>query len=366
MALRSGCEAHCPGCRHRTLSGDDSLRQKYQFLASQLEPWQAQLQPVASVTGEQRWGYRDRVQLSCAWQQGWRAGLRRRDELIPIPHCPVQSPRVRRALALLLPLLPPPEQDFQLAYWVQSGAQLVLVLKQAALPECPWLSAHLWAQLQHLGIEGLWLHLHPSAGRKVLAKPGWHLLRGAAYSRDASGLIHGPAAFQQLLPQLFNQALDCAETFLQPSASTRVLDLYSGSGSSLRRWHQHGAAVLGVEISAAAIDCAARNVPEAPILRGSCENRLPQLEQWRRENSNAHYLLYTNPPRTGMESAVTDWVAQQLRPTRIAYLSCSAGTLARDLAQLTASGYRVETLQPFDFFPQTHHVETLALLQREG
>ena len=49
---------------------------------------------------------------------------------------------------------------------------------------------------------------------------------------------------------------------------------------------------------------------------------------------------------------------------RIAYLSCSPGSLARDLRALAGSGFRVERALPFDFFPGTDHVETLALLER--
>jgi tRNA/tmRNA/rRNA uracil-C5-methylase (TrmA/RlmC/RlmD family) len=51
------------------------------------------------------------------------------------------------------------------------------------------------------------------------------------------------------------------------------------------------------------------------------------------------------------------------RPQRMAYLSCSAGTLRRDLEHLTAAGYRVMRIIPYDFFPQTHHVETLVFLK---
>ena len=54
------------------------------------------------------------------------------------------------------------------------------------------------------------------------------------------------------------------------------------------------------------------------------------------------------------------------RPERIAYLSCSAGTLSRNLAVLTESGYGVERITPYDFFPGTRHVETLVSLRRLG
>jgi hypothetical protein len=54
------------------------------------------------------------------------------------------------------------------------------------------------------------------------------------------------------------------------------------------------------------------------------------------------------------------------RPQRIAYLTCSAGTLARDLCRLVDAGYAVTAIHPYDFFPLTHHVEALALLERCG
>ncbi len=68
-----------------------------------------------------------------------------------------------------------------------------------------------------------------------------------------------------------------------------------------------------------------------------------------------------NPPRSGLEAPVVAALARELRPRRLGYLSCSAGTLARDLTELESAGYDVERIVPYDFFPLTHHVETLAL-----
>ena len=100
----------------------------------------------------------------------------------------------------------------------------------------------------------------------------------------------------------------------------------------------------------------------SPVLRGKCADRIPQLRAW--TPATGTRLLYLNPPRTGLEPAVLAWTTDEYRPERLAYLSCSAGTLSRDLAALVAAGYSVEALLPYDFFPQTHHVETLALLRR--
>ena len=102
--------------------------------------------------------------------------------------------------------------------------------------------------------------------------------------------------------------------------------------------------------------------PAATLYPSACAQRLPQLDQWLAAHAGER-LLYVNPPRTGLEAEVLTWIIDTLRPRMMGYMSCSAGTLRRDLQALTAAGYTVVQLVPYDFFPQTYHVETLALLQ---
>jgi tRNA/tmRNA/rRNA uracil-C5-methylase (TrmA/RlmC/RlmD family) len=134
----------------------------------------------------------------------------------------------------------------------------------------------------------------------------------------------------------------------------------------MKWWAGAGASVVGIESSAEAIGCAARNVPEALVLRGQCHTRIKQIDKIINENnfSDKRRLLYLNPPRTGLGEIVTDWILNEYRPGRIAYLSCSAGTLAKDLNKLTSEEYTVKKIIPYDFFPNTHHVETLVLIQK--
>ena len=320
---------------------------------------------MRAVVGEARWGYRRKVCLSARWREtdGWSLGLWRRDELIPIPDCPVHAQPVRATIHALLRALPP-ARDFSLAYFIQSGAQATLILKTHRVPDLAWLDANQRAELAAGGLEGLWLHLHPAAGRRLFARSGWRLLWGQPRSRDGFGLRYGPTAFQQQIPGLYRQALDAAENFLDPQPGDGIADLYCGIGASLARWTRRGARVIGVELGGEAVECAGLNAPAATVLRGKCDERIPQLRDW--TPSTERRLLYVNPPRTGLEPAVLAWVAEEFRPERLAYLSCSAGTLSRNLAVLSASGYTVDTLIPYDFFPQTHHVETLALLVRDG
>lgn len=107
------------------------------------------------------------------------------------------------------------------------------------------------------------------------------------------------------------------------------------------------------------------NASAAALLRGTCAQRLPQMDAWLHDGSPGQGLFYANPPRSGLEPEVLAWIADSGRFARGAYLSCHPGTLARDLVLLERGGFVVQRLVPYDFFPGTFHVETLALLIRK-
>ncbi len=76
-------------------------------------------------------------------------------------------------------------------------------------------------------------------------------------------------------------------------------------------------------------------------------------------------LVVLNPPRKGCEQRVLKSVAA-LGPKKVIYVSCSPETLSRDLDILAGLGYQTREIQPVDMFPQTTHVENVALLMRKG
>lgn len=338
-----------------------SLGQKAAYLARVLHSWSDSIAGIVGPDPPRRLGYRDRVTLTARWDEdaGWRFGLMRRDELIAMHDCPVHSPRVQRLVHLLAATLPP-RVGLPLGYLHVCGAQATLIVKARRLDV--GLLDELVAGVPATGLEGLWLHLHPAAGRRLFARSGWQLLWGVARSRDAHGLLHGSTAFAQALPELHRASLAAATDFLHPGPAVSVLDLYCGYGASLRAWSEAGSAALGVELSGEAVELAGVNAPLAMVLRGTCAQRLPQVRQWWREREGER-VVYVNPPRSGLEPEIVATLAHELRPQRLGYLSCSAGTLSRDLARLCAAGYRVVAIHPFDFFPLTHHVEVLALLE---
>jgi 23S rRNA (uracil1939-C5)-methyltransferase len=74
-------------------------------------------------------------------------------------------------------------------------------------------------------------------------------------------------------------------------------------------------------------------------------------------------LVVMDPPRAGVGIGALKLLVA-LRPRRLCYVSCSPPTLARDLGFLTQLGYQLDSLEAFDFFPQTYHIESLARLSR--
>ena len=358
--LPPGCEPRCHGCRHRSLGREASHAQKHAYLARALHAWADRLQPLRATADAERLGYRQRVTLSVAHDatRGWCFGLIRRDELIAIHECPVHDRRVRALVHHLRERLPAPDA-LPLAYLQVAGGQATLIVKARVIATSA-LDTVLDG-IQSTGIDGLWLHLHPSAGRRLFARSGWQLLWGCGESRDELALVHGPRAFLQPLPSLHRDAIEAAAAHLRPAHDASVLDLYCGHGASLSRWAAAGARTLGVELSGEAVGDAARNAPLATVLRGACTQRLPQIREWWARGGSGARLAFVNPPRSGLDTDVAGALALELRPVRLAYLSCSAGTLARDLRILESGGLRVDAVLPFDFFPQTHHVEALAL-----
>lgn len=369
-SLRAGCEPRCRGCKHKYLSAVESEQQKVGWLQSQLGAYVQQLEPLKAVKGEARWAYRNKTSLHAHWNRiSWEFGLLDKIpgtlydyEVVPIHECPIHTAFIGSVLKELAQLLPPFDV-FPLVHLAISGTILTLVLKTPEMPVLPALSCIDWGGL---GLSGVYLNLNPSAGNRIFANKAWHLFWGAPYARDLhSHWIYGPESFQQLIAELHEESVEEVKRFFTSQGLNAVMDLYSGSGRTQQIWRSLGMCTIGVELNGDSYRCAEMNLGEKISLRGKVSERRPQLEEWLHGRVDPKLGVYLNPPRTGLESDVAEWIATRVQPQVIAYLSCSAGTLARDLRILTSLGYSVIKIQPYDFFPQTHHVEVLTLLVRQ-
>jgi len=139
-----------------------------------------------------------------------------------------------------------------------------------------------------------------------------------------------------------------------------VLDLYAGVGLFALPLAVRADSVRGVEINPTAVDDAAHNARRARLdnVRVSAGDVRQGLASWRPEPGERIVL---DPPRTGAGADVVRAVAGR-RPAAVVYVSCDPPTLGRDLRVFAAEGYRLDALQAFDMFPDTHHLESVARL----
>ena len=167
--------------------------------------------------------------------------------------------------------------------------------------------------------------------------------------------VASPSFFQVNVEQAGKLA-ELAIDALRLSGSETVVDAYAGVGAFSTLLAPHAARIIGIEESTAAVADAEENAagrPNVGFVTGKVEDILPTLDV-------IPDAVVLDPSRSGCQPAVLDTLLE-LAPVRIAYVSCNPETLARDLAVLTRR-YRVESVQPVDMFPQTHHVECLASL----
>jgi tRNA/tmRNA/rRNA uracil-C5-methylase (TrmA/RlmC/RlmD family) len=159
---------------------------------------------------------------------------------------------------------------------------------------------------------------------------------------------------------------------IRGAAPQTLFDVYGGVGDYLAPHVETLARGILIESGHAAAQVAsARFAAHAHVSvhADRAEAALPTLLNERsREQSSRHdcALAILNPPRTGLDGAVTDALehaAQSRAVQRLIYVSCDPATLARDVSRLPS--WRVTQLQPFDMFPHTAHVETVCVLTAE-
>jgi 23S rRNA (uracil1939-C5)-methyltransferase len=168
--------------------------------------------------------------------------------------------------------------------------------------------------------------------------------------------IASPSFFQVNTRQAERLALLVRER-LQLTGAEVLVDAYAGVATFAVLLAQAVRLVIAVEESAAAIKDAAVNtlgVENLEFRHGKVEEVLGNLD----ERPDAVVL---DPPRVGCDPAALEAVVRWA-PSRVVYVSCEPETLARDLALLVKGGLRLETVEPVDMFPQTHHVECVATL----
>lgn len=173
-------------------------------------------------------------------------------------------------------------------------------------------------------------------------------------------------AFLQVNPGQAAQLYRRVEEWADPGAGDDVLDLFCGAGAITLRLGRRARRATGIESSGEAVRCAEENArangfSNCRFLRSDARRAAVEMARAGRKLD----VIVFNPPRTGLTRDLAR-AAARLGPSRAIYVSCDPATLARDLAWLRKEGLRTTDAAPFDMFPHTWHVETVARLERSA
>jgi 23S rRNA (uracil-5-)-methyltransferase RumA len=156
---------------------------------------------------------------------------------------------------------------------------------------------------------------------------------------------------------LYNEIL----RLLNPSKCSILLDLYCGTGAIGISMAHNAKKVIGVERIGQAIDNAKENALANNVF--NAEFYASYAEDWVKENKSRFDVVIVDPPRSGLTKNIIKFLLES-KAKRIIYISCNPPALARDLQLITEnSKYKIKEITPVDMFPQTYHVEIVALLE---
>lgn len=366
----------CGGCQLQHAAPERQLELKREVLRETLArtggvAWEGEIGLHASPP----WGYRNRVRLR--WGPGG-LGYYARDShaVVAVAHCPIASPALDAAIRALAAagVAPPAARELELAADGEDRAIMAAVtfaglgLEERAfaaglmerIPGC----VSVVAGAAEAGPAGEGRHPRGARPAAAAAKKQETVIAGTGslmYAVGDYGYRVSPGSFFQanrlLLPELAAAVTRGAEGV--PTGGEQAVDLFSGVGLFALPLAARFAQVSAVENGREAARDLRFNAGAAENLRVFAE----PAEAYLRRRRGPLDLLVADPPRTGLGAKLVAAVAAA-QPRRMHYLSCDPATLARDLRALAAAlPLEIESIELFDLFPQTFHVETLVRLR---
>lgn len=379
--------ARCGGCPWQQVDYAEQLRVKEALVRENMRRIGGMDEPPVRpiLPSPQEWHYRHRIRLRTDPPARLGFYLARTHELVEIESCliaredsaeqlrqarawlAVLQTTVRRVELLTSPLLPEhtehAEQTEHTRPTAETGSRIVLVGNAEGR-----FNPHDQAACERF------LHDHPVVAGLVLFGKGWRHTWGdtqltldlgtEGLGTDKLDLIVSSGTFTQV-NAAGNRLL--LKTLLEAGgfqAQHRVIELYCGAGNLSLPLARRVQTLTGIEQDRLSIADARANanrlgLTNAQFLHASVRKGLEALLQSGGQSDGIADVIVLDPPRAGAADIID--LLPRLGAQRIVYVSCDPSTLARDLRRLSSHHYRVEILQPIDLFPQTYHVETIAV-----
>jgi 23S rRNA (uracil1939-C5)-methyltransferase len=404
IAARCPQAGDCGGCEWQTLAYDAQLEYKQSQVVESLEHIAGLSDfSVETIAGmDDPWRYRNKMEFSFGETEGELVlGLHRRGswrDVIEIDDCHLAPPEIndaRKAVAdacraLGLTARSQTTGEGLLRHLVvrlgrASGELLLNLFVADRFPQEQQLAA-LVAERRPFASFAVTVN---ETASDAAVGTGPFMVAGPPYFHEELGGVRlrvPAAAFLQTNSQmcdvLYGEAMRCA----RPAAARSAYDLYCGIGAMTLLLAREAATVYGMEMMPEATDAAVENallndVDNATFTPGDVRKLLAAPPTGRDEQlahrlgrdhsfspAQAPYeppeVVVTDPPRAGMSHKAVDRMAM-LGARRIVYVSCNPTTLAGNAARLADLGYTLTRVRPVDMFPHTHHIESVALFERD-
>ena len=339
----------CGGCHYQYLSYQKQLEIKTDILRDQLQRiGKIENPPVNPIIASPNpWNYRNHVQFNLT-DHGKLGYFRSTDKInlpekiLPITECHLPEP---------------PINDFWPQLEFEPGTNIervslrtgidddLMVVLESESSEPPDLEIEAGISVAHLYEENTVV----IAGNENVA------IR--IFDRDFKV---SAASFFQVNTVMAAKMVNHLVSKLTVTPSSTLLDIYCGVGLFSAFFASRCKTVIGIESSEAACEDFAYNLDEfdnVDLYEGLAEDVMPHIKV-------KPDIILVDPPRAGLDKHVIDGMLK-LHPQMIAYVSCDPSTLARDAARLINGGYSLIDVTPFDLFPQTYHIESIALFEQK-
>jgi len=343
----------CGGCQFQHLDLPTQLSAKRTIVTDAVTRLARLEAPVAPVeAAPDPWRYRSRVTLAVS--PGRRhAGFHPLDQpnrVFPLESCAIAQTGVRQLWTALRPhihLVPGTAKTLMLRL-DRDGRRHVVVRDEGS---------QVWDRGPALA--------RAMSGSVPDLSVWWQPPKGAARVTGGGSEPFPATVFEQVHPVMGDRIRAYAVSELGDISDRHVWDLFAGIGETSQQLLAGGATVESVELDRRAVDLAERRsgvavTTQRPGANSPVRRHVGRVEELAGRLRRADAVI-ANPPRGGLETGAVEALVS--RPARrLVYVSCDPATLARDLVRLSAV-YRLTQVQPFDMFPQTAHVETVAVLE---
>ena len=319
----------CSGCQWQHIDYGEQLAIKRSAVAAALDAYETlrDVEVLDTLPSPKRYGYRNHARFTVGrGGENGIAGYMNADSrrFVRIDECMIMDDRINQTLTRLQGRL-----DRMTQFSIRVGTNTSDTIVQPLLP----------AEIQDV-----------ESGRQ----------RYIEKVRDATFQVAASSFFQVNTDQLA-QVVDEVVGMVELDGTDTLVDLYCGVGTFARLLAPFVHQVIGIEESASAVADARVNcsdVDNVAFIEAKAEYAAAELV----ETGQTVDVAIVDPPRIGCAQEALD-ALRKLAPRRIMMVSCNPITMARDLDALCRSRFKLVSVRPVDMFPQTRHVESLALLE---